>query len=273
MDWSFLNKAWIATALLVVLYALESVAPMYSGRVGRVRHGLINLGLGWINSFAVALPATSMLYVVTEWARLADFGLTRWLGMPTWMSWIFVLAAFDAWMYWWHRFNHRISWLWRFHAVHHSDREMDVTSALRFHPGEILFSSLARMVVLPALGMTMPQLLAYETLLLPVILFHHSNVWVPRALDAGLRLLIVTPWMHWVHHSQNRCETNSNYSSVFSFWDRLFGSYRLRPDPEAILQGLPDEDGGADWRTPRDLLSAPFRHPRGRLDNGECDIS
>jgi len=258
LDSLSINKPLAATALLVVLWTLESVVPMYAGRNRRIRHGLTNLGLGLINTVAVALPVATLMYGVTQWARAADFGLTRWASLPTWAGWIVALVLFDAWMYLWHRLNHHVPLLWRFHAVHHTDREMDTTSALRFHTGEIALSSLARLAVLPLLGMTMPQLLVYELLLLPVILFHHSNVRVPRTWDTALRLAIVTPWMHWVHHSRERVETNSNYSSILSVWDRLFGTYRFRPDPEAIQQGLHDEDGGAAWRTLPQMLLAPL---------------
>jgi sterol desaturase/sphingolipid hydroxylase (fatty acid hydroxylase superfamily) len=231
---------------------------MYTGRGRRIRHALSNLGLGLINTVVVALPFATLMYGVTEWARAEEFGLMRWIVVPAWAGWVLVLILFDAWMYVWHRLNHRVPLLWQFHAVHHTDREMDATSAFRFHTGEIAFSSVARLAVLPLLGMTMPQLLAYELVLLPVILFHHSNVRVPRAWDTTLRYLIVTPWMHWVHHSHERAETNSNYASVLSVWDRLFRTYRFRPDPEAIQQGLRDEDGGARWRTLPQMLLSPF---------------
>src|SRR5215813_5385924 len=117
------------------------------------------------------------------------------------------ILLFDAWMYLWHRANHQLDFLWRFHRVHHSDPEMDVTTAIRFHAGEILISSALRLAVIPLLGITNRQLLVYEMLLLPVILFHHSNVLIPERLDAILRLVIVTPAIHRVHHSRLRAET------------------------------------------------------------------
>lgn len=270
MDHLIWSKPLVAAALLALLWTLESAAPIDPGRHRRLQHGLTNLGMGLINALAVSMPAAGLLYGVTEWARVANFGLTRWIGVPAWMAWVAVLMAFDVWMYWWHRFNHRISWLWRFHAVHHSDWELDATSAVRFHPGEIIFSTLARLVVLPVLGMTLPQLFVYETLLLPVVLFHHSNVRVPRVMDAGLRWLIVTPRMHWVHHSQERWEADSNYSVVLSIWDRLFGTYQFRPNPESLRLGLHDEDGGLRSRTFKEVLSAPFLSPIRRCNLGEA---
>ena len=115
-----------------------------------------------------------------------------------------------------------------------------------------MLSGCARLAVLPLIGLTMPQLLVYEAILLPVILFHHSNVRMPRRMDAVLRWVVVTPWMHWVHHSRWRPETDSNFASVLSIWDRLFGTFRLRDDPTRIELGLeftPLEQGLSDtWR-------------------------
>jgi len=257
-DWLSVSKPLAATVLLIVLWTVESVAPMYLERRRRVSHDLANLGLGLLNILAVATPFASLMLFVTGWAQDHRFGLAQWTPLPAWTEWIIVLVLFDAWMYAWHRLNHRVPLLWRFHAVHHSDREMDATSAFRFHTGEIAFSFLARLIVLPLLGMTMPQLLVYETILLPVILFHHSNIRLPARADTAMRWLIVTPWMHWVHHSNLRPETDSNYASVLSVWDRCFGTYRLRDDPARIEQGLHDEDGGARWRTLPQMLISPF---------------
>jgi len=139
---------------------------------------------------------------------------------------------------------------------------MDATSAVRFHTGEIIFSGAARLLVFPLLGISLPMLLVYELILLPVILFHHSNVRVARPVDGIMRAIIVTPWMHWVHHSVIRDETNSNYGSVLSVWDRLFRSFRLRSDPSQIELGLVEDTSESSWRTLRGMLLRPFRHPK-----------
>jgi len=134
---------------------------------------------------------------------------------------------------------------------------MDATTAIRFHIGEILISSALRLALIPLLGITVNQLLVYEMLLLPVILFHHSNVRFPEWLDALLRLVIVTPAVHRVHHSRFWMETNSNYSSVFSFWDRIAGTFRLRRDGRPVNFGL-DEYEGEEWQRITGMLVTPF---------------
>jgi rhodanese-related sulfurtransferase len=160
-------------------------------------------------------------------------------------------------MYLWHRANHTHPFLWRFHRMHHSEPQLDATSALRFHPGEILLSGIARLVIVPLLGMSVPQLVVYESVLFPVIVLHHSNVRLPRWLDYGLLALIVTPAMHRVHHSRWRPETDSNYGSVFPYWDRLFRSFRLRDDARHVELGL-DEFSDPQWQTVGGLLRTPL---------------
>jgi sterol desaturase/sphingolipid hydroxylase (fatty acid hydroxylase superfamily) len=132
-----------------------------------------------------------------------------------------------------------------------------IKSSCRFHTGEILISSALPLAVIPLLGITIYQLLVYEMLLLPVILFHHSNVRFPERLDRWLRPIIVTPAIHRVHHSRVRTETDSNYSSVFSFWDRMAGTFRLRRDGRPVNFGL-DEYDGEEWQRLSGLMVMPF---------------
>ena len=257
--WLVSAKPVAAAAMLALLWTLESLAPMFSARTHRLRHGAANLVLGAINAATAPVIFGAAMLFVTEWARQAPFGLLHWLDLPAWAAWPLGLVLFDGWMYAWHRLSHRVKFLWRFHAVHHSDRELDVSSAVRFHTGEIVLSSLARLAVLPLIGLTMPQLLVYEAILLPVILFHHSNIRIPAGLDRTLRCAITTPWMHWVHHSRWQPETDSNFSSVLSIWDRLFGTFRLREDPRSISLGLDDGQEEGEWQSLRAMLAKPFR--------------
>ena len=141
--------------------------------------------------------------------------------------------------------------------MHHSDPAMDASTALRFHPGEIFASTILRWGVFLAVGISAYDLLLYEAIMLPVILFHHSNYYIPEKYDKILRQVIVTPWMHWVHHSRRYKELNSNYGTIFSWWDRLFASFRLRQDPAAITQGL-GNISTPPWQTIGGMLKTPF---------------
>lgn len=247
----------LAAAVLAALWTVESVAPMFPGRRRRVSHNATNLALGVFNALLMSGFAFAILGV-TEWARTRPFGLLNMTPLPAWLHGIGAIVLFDCWQYWWHQLNHRVPLLWRFHAVHHADAEMDASSGVRFHTGEMAFSFLARLAVLPLLGVTTTELLLYETLLLPVVLFHHSNLGISNRADRTLRWLIVTPWMHHVHHSRWQPETDSNYTSLLSVWDRLFGTFRLREKPEEISLGL-DDYQEREWRRLPGMLAAPFR--------------
>lgn len=257
-----LYKPAVVVAALATLWTLESIAPEFIDRRRRLSHNANNLALGLLNAGLLSVLFATALVASAEWSAATGFGLLHRLDVPAWVEWPMAIILFDLWMYGWHVANHKIPLLWRFHSVHHSDAEMDASSAVRFHTGEIVLSATARLAVLPLLGMTPVQLLVYEIILQPIILFHHSNVRVAAGLDRVLRCVIVTPWMHWVHHSRYQPETDSNYSSVFSWWDRLFRSFRLREDPSTIRLGL-DGYSPREWRRLDGMLLSPFRPRRG----------
>jgi sterol desaturase/sphingolipid hydroxylase (fatty acid hydroxylase superfamily) len=257
VDFARRSRPVVAALLLALLWTAESWAPLFVGRTRRVSHNAVNLGLAAINAALAAVLAFGIV-AVTEFAGDHHFGLLRMLGLQQGLQWAAALVLFDCWQYWWHRLNHRVRFLWRFHAVHHADAEMDASSGVRFHTGELILSFCARLLVLPLIGMTVSQLVVYEAVSLPVILFHHSNIRLSAGADRSLRWLIVTPWMHAVHHSRWRPETDSNYSSCLSIWDRLFGSFRLRANPQEISLGLDDWEE-REWRRLLGLWLAPFR--------------
>jgi sterol desaturase/sphingolipid hydroxylase (fatty acid hydroxylase superfamily) len=256
------GRPLVAATALALLWTIESVAPMYVGRRRRLSHGAANLGLAALNA-AVAYAFAILVVGATEWSRATGFGLLTRAPLPAWLHGALALVLLDCWQYWWHRANHRLPFLWRFHAVHHADAELDVTSGVRFHTIEITLSFLARLVVLPVLGVTATELVLYDAITLPIILFHHANLAMPERPDRLLRALIVTPRMHYVHHSRLRAETDSNYASGLTVWDRVFGSYRRRDDPRAIVLGLDDWPERA-WRTLAGMLRAPFRRTAAR---------
>ncbi len=195
------------------------------------RHTAANLAVA-----AAGGAITFSVYALFPQAFAQPGVLARWTGDPR-VKFLVACVLLDLWMYWWHRANHRVSWLWRLHRMHHRDAEMDVTTALRFHPLEIAISAVLHLGVCAVSGVSWPALVAYFALFQPVIFFHHSRVVLPSGSDALLRALVVSPAMHHLHHSTVRAETDSNYGSVFSFWDRMFGTYRYRSG--APVLGLP----------------------------------
>src|SRR5262249_534122 len=181
---------------LILLLTLESWLPAAGNRRRRLRHAARNLTLWLLNALAVALLAAPFIASVAGWAEESRFGLLNLLSLPPAIATVTAILLFDGWLYLLHRPNHKFGFLWRFHRVHHSDPEMDATTATRFHTGEVLISAALRLALIPLLGVTLWQLLTYESLMLPVILFHHSNVRFPEKADRWLRALLVSPALH-----------------------------------------------------------------------------
>lgn len=254
LDW----VALVPVAGFVLFLGWESLRPFFpffEGSLGRRgKHLARNLVVALLNGLLIGLCFLPL------WGRAAtgNIGLLNILPLPVWLHVLLAILLLDCWTYWWHRANHKIPFLWRFHRMHHSDPWMDVTTARRFHPGEILFSSLLRLPLIFLLGVHLWELLLYGVLMGVVVDFHHANIALPERFDRRLRFLVATPAMHKVHHSRIQAETDSNYTSLLSVWDRLFGSFRLRPDLAAIQIGL---DGWSDnrFQTAKGLLTTPFQ--------------
>lgn len=261
-------RTGVSLFLLLLLLGWESFSPYFGFFAGagreRVRHGLRNLGLGAVNTVLNAAVCTGLWWAVLRWTEAHSFGLLHWLALPGWMRLVGTFLLMDLWMYLWHRLNHRIPLLWRFHRVHHSDSTMDVTTAGRFHLGEIAMSCVIRVPVIALAGVRLEELAIFEAAMFAVVQLQHANVTLTDPLDRRLRLLMVTPFMHKLHHSDWQPETDSNYSSLFSFWDRIFGSYRTPKNPHTLVFGL-RESAVRGNQTLWGLISTPFR-PTPRTD-------
>jgi sterol desaturase/sphingolipid hydroxylase (fatty acid hydroxylase superfamily) len=249
-----------AFVMLAGLLLWESLMPCMSFFKDAVRsrlvHGVRNFALGLVNAACTAALLSTLWAAATAWAARTHFGVLNWLDLQGAWRWVALLLLFDCWMYGWHRAMHRIPLLWRLHRVHHSDPQMDVTTAQRFHFGEIILSSLARTPVLALLGMTLDELTIYETLAFAVVQLQHANVALPPTLERVARWLIVTPALHKVHHSRIRAETDSNYASLLAWWDLLFQSRRQRSDLHTISFGLDGYDA-AQYQSIVGLLALP----------------
>lgn len=254
------TQASAALVGLVVLLLLEGAHPffeLFRERRERGRHLARNLVLGAVNSVLVAVVFAGLWVAAATWAETHGVGLLRLAELPTWLHAVLAVLLLDAWTYTWHRLNHRVPFLWRFHRVHHSDAQMDVTTASRFHTGEIVLSSLLRIPLIVALGVSAWELVLYETLMFAVVQFHHANIALPARVEAVVNKVIVTPAMHKVHHSRWQPETDSNYSAFLSVWDRLFGSFRRREALAEVRLGLDAFDDEAH-QTVRGMLRTPF---------------
>lgn len=255
----------VLITVLILIITWESLHPFYEYFKGSVKdrgkHAFRNLLLGGINGLMVSVLFAGLWFAATVWADEHRFGLMHWFqdaaGLPVWAHAIGAILLLDLWLYTWHRMNHEIPFFWRFHSVHHSDNKMDVTTASRFHIGEIFFSSIIRIFIIAFFGVYLWEIVLYEIGMFAVVMFHHANVGLSEKYDRILRTVIVTPNMHRVHHSSWQLETDSNYSSLFSFWDRLARTFRLNPKPESIRLGLDQLDKEED-QTVKGMLKTPF---------------
>jgi len=246
--------------VFVVLAVWEALAPRRARSQTRRRRWSINLGLSALNTLVlrVAFPAAAVGAAL--WAAEGGWGLFNTLAAPGWLVIGVSILVLDLAVYGQHRLSHAAPWLWRVHRLHHIDLDVDVTTATRFHPVEMVLSMLWKIAVVVALGAPAVAVLVFEILLNAAAMFSHAQIKLPPAIDRPLRLLLVTPDMHRVHHSIHRDETDSNYAFLLSAWDRLFGSYRAQPRDghEAMVLGIEGH------RSPRalsftGLLLGPFR--------------
>ena len=247
--------------VFVVMALWEAVAPRRRD-VTRLVRWTSNLGIVVINTIVLRLvfPAAAVGFAAV--AEAQGWGLFNVLSVPFWLAFVVSLAALDFTIYIQHVMFHAVPALWRLHRMHHADLGFDVTTGLRFHPVEILLSMGLKIAILAALGAPAVAVLVFEVVLNATAMFNHGNVRIPRGLDAILRLFVVTPDMHRVHHSIVPAETNSNFGFNIPWWDRLFGTYRAQP--AAGHDGM--TIGIEQFRTPRDqwldkMLVQPVRGP------------
>ena len=213
-----MGKGAIGFGALALMLILERLFPAVNVREKLARLGR-NFGLAALNLVLSPLVVVPISALAAHWA-LAWRPLW-WSGAPGLALDLFLL---DFWIYLWHRANHVLPFLWRFHAVHHLDEHLDASSALRFHFGEVLLSALVRAGVIFVLAIPLSSVVVFETLLLVFTIFHHSNLRIPAAIERALSVVIVTPSLHWVHHHAERADTDSNYATLLSFWDLVFRS-------------------------------------------------
>lgn len=244
--------------LLACLALAERLLPRRH-QAGRTSRGAHNLGLAFLNTLAVrALVPVSALALALLGEQRA-WGLLNNVALPTWLAVVLSVVALDAAIYLQHVLFHAVPVLWRLHRVHHADRAMDVTTGVRFHTLEILLSALIKLAVVVVLGPPAVAVLLFEVLLNATSLFNHSNLYLPAWLDRTLRLVLVTPDMHRVHHSTHVAETNSNYGFNLPWWDYLFGTYRAQPAAghERMQLGVHGLERVRVDRLP-DMLALPF---------------
>ncbi len=218
-----------------------------------------------VRNLLVAAPAGTVMQALetpvalklSMFAQTAKWGVLPWLPLPSILAVVLGVLLLDYTLYWWHFLTHRIPVLWRFHRVHHLDQEMDATTALRFHFGEIAISVLFRAAQILVIGPTPATVAVWQVFLFLSILFHHSNVRLPLAFERRLARIVMTPRLHGIHHSIAPQEVNSNWSSGLTIWDWLHATLRTDVPQASITLGVRGFVGESD--TLLKALALPFR--------------
>lgn len=262
VDPALLLRGGVFLGIVGLLALWETLAPRRPLRQPRGERWLKNLGLAGLNGLAQALLLPVLPVGVAAFMEQRGWGLLNWVPLPTGLEIVAVVLVLDLAVYAQHVAFHRVPLLKRFHRVHHTDLDLDMTSGVRFHFGEGVLSGAFKMAVVAAMGASPAGVLAFELVLTITALFSHSNATLPRAVDRVLRRLLVTPNMHRVHHSVIEAERLSNFGFSLPWWDYAFGTYHAQPleGHEGMTIGLPAYQDPR-WNQFLVMLLMPFLSP------------
>jgi sterol desaturase/sphingolipid hydroxylase (fatty acid hydroxylase superfamily) len=260
-----ITRLLFAIGIFLLMVCLEYVKPRRILSIGRKPRWLINLGLAALNMVIMRFSIGALAYLTAITAQKQGLGLLNLLNLPVWLNILIALLFLDVAIYAQHVLAHKWSLLWRLHQVHHTDIDIDATTAVRFHPLEIMLSMLYKMICVFIIGANPTAVVIFEVILNAAATFNHSNVYIPSALEQKLRYFLVTPDMHRIHHSVVPKETDSNYGFSISCWDRLFKTYIAEPQSPQTQMAI----GLAGFRHAQELsffqlLLLPFQKMKAR---------
>ncbi len=228
----------ILFGVFVLQYFMEHIFPQ-KRKYNELKNEGFNVLIGVVNSLCLFFPS-AWLIVLLSFIEKNEWGLLQQFKLPFWLQLVSTIFMMDLVMYWWHRFNHTYGFLWRFHKFHHKDLKMNTTTAVRFHTVELFFSVVMKSVVFVLAGFSFLPVLIYELAFFIAVVIHHSNIHITERFDMLYRKLFSSPLMHRIHHSNKQKETDTNFGSVFSFWDRIFRTY-LKKEEEPIVFGVDEK--------------------------------
>lgn len=254
-------------ALLLALL-VEALAPLRRPTQSKLRRAAINLSLAGLGALVLRAFFFPVVLAVSRDVSERGWGIIGLLGISGVPAAALALALLDYTLYVWHVANHRWEFLWRFHGVHHADLDLDVTTASRFHAGELALSTGWRSFQVLLIGVDPLTLALFELLVTLAAQFHHSNIRLPIGLERALHLAVVTPRMHGIHHSVVRRETDSNFSSMLNAWDRLHKTMRVNVPQADVVIGLPAYREPARVTLWRSLAVLPLERAEWRLPDG-----
>jgi sterol desaturase/sphingolipid hydroxylase (fatty acid hydroxylase superfamily) len=271
MNVKLLLGSWLAiTAFGLCLLWRELRRPLRRSVESKFRRDARNLAVAALSGLTLLFAEAPVAQMLAAMVEKRGWGMVRLVEAPPWLQVALAVILLDYTLYVWHVLTHRVPFLWRFHVVHHADLDMDASTALRFHFGEMLVSVPWRAAQIVVIGASPLAMFIWQTATFFSILFHHSNVELPIEFERRLNWLIVTPRMHGIHHSIVREETDSNWSSGLTLWDRLHGTLRLNVPQDEVTIGVPAYREPGDVGLAR-LLKLPFvrQRPAWVLPGGE----
>ena len=224
---------------LLFIFIIESIFPIYKRSIKTYKRWLINFTFVLLNTLALRFLFPVLAVSFAGICSQYNIGFLNYFNIPIWIALILAFLFLDLGIWLQHLLFHHISFLWRFHKIHHSDEEVDFTTGVRFHPLEIIISMIYKLILLAIIGPPVALVIIFEIVLNASSIFNHGNIKISKSFDIALRKLIVTPNMHRIHHSAEEKETNSNYGFNLSVWDKLFGTYNKRSKKrDNIIIGL-----------------------------------
>lgn len=253
------HRSAILVGGIATFWIIESAVPLFSFKYNKVKHAGLNIFFT-LTTIIINFLLAFILLKSSDWAIANGFGIINWLPeMPIWFYAIIGLMVLDLiGAYFIHWLEHRVKWMWLFHLIHHTDRNVDTTSANRHHPGESIFRFIFTTIAVVITGAPMWMVFLYQTLSVVLSQFNHANIGLPKALDKALSWVIVTPDMHHVHHHYMLPYTDSNYGNIFSVWDRLFGTY-MDLDRKKLVYGVDTHMEPKENEHIMPLLKIPFQ--------------
>lgn len=252
------HRSLILVGGIVFFWLLETVVPLFTGEYGKWKHAGINFFFTF-TTIIVNFVLAFLLVGASAWVEVADFGILQWLGLPVWAMLLIGLPLLDLiGAYAAHWTEHRIPVLWRFHLIHHTDQNVDTTTANRHHPGESVIRFVFTVAAVLVVGAPIWLVFLYQSLSVVLSQFNHANITMPRWLYRVLDPVIVTPDMHRVHHHYRTPYTDTNFGNIFSFWDRLFGTYS-EVDNTQLVYGVDTHMDVKDHTNIGRMLGIPFK--------------
>lgn len=251
------HRSLILVSGITFFWLIESAVPLFANTYGKWKHAGINFFFT-LTTIVVNFVLAFILVATSDWVVAADFGLLQWLNTPLWVTLLLGLPLLDLiGAYAAHWTEHRIPLLWRFHLIHHTDQHIDTTSANRHHPGESVIRFVFTTVAVLLVGAPIWLVFLYQSMSVVLSQFNHANIVVPKWLNRLLDPIFVTPDMHRVHHHYRMPYTDTNFGNIFSFWDRVFGTY-VAVDNRKLVYGVDTHMDVADHSHIGELLKSPF---------------